>query len=60
MAKSYFVGVQEDPNEPGGYLHNGYFVLVDKQKHIRGVYDGTNPKEVDKLLTDIDILLDEK
>jgi len=60
MAKKYFVGVQEDPNEPGGYLHNGYFVLVDKQKHIRGVYDGTNPKEVDKLLSDIDILLDEK
>ena len=60
MAKKYFVGVQEDPNEPGGYLHNGYFVLVDKQKHIRGAYDGTNPKEVDKLLSDIDILLDEK
>lgn len=60
MAKKYFVGVQEDPNEPGGYLHNGYFVLVDKQKRIRGAYDGTNPKEVDKLLVDIDILLDEK
>lgn len=60
MAKTYFVGVQEDPNEPGGYLHNGYFVLIDKQKHIRGMYDGTNPKEVDKLLTDIDKLLDEK
>ncbi|GAB4133154.1 MAG: SCO family protein [Raineya sp.] len=60
MAKKYFVGVQEDPNEPGGYLHNGYFVLIDKQRHIRGVYDGTNPKEVDKLLVDIDKLLDEK
>lgn len=60
MAKKYFVGVQEDPNEPGGYLHNGYFVLVDKQKHIRGAYDGTNPKEVDKLLVDIDKLLNEK
>jgi len=60
MAKKYFVGVQEDPNEPGGYLHNGYFVLVDKQKLIRGAYDGTNPKEIDKLLVDIDKLLDEK
>lgn len=59
MARQYFVTVAIDPNEPGGYLHNGYFVLVDKQKHIRGIYDGTNPQEVDKLLTDIDILLNE-
>lgn len=60
MAKKYFVGIQEDPNEPGGYLHNGYFVLIDKQKRIRGAYDGTDPKDVDKLLVAIDILLDEK
>lgn len=60
MAKKYFVGVQEDPNEPGGYLHNGYFVLVDTQKRIRGAYDGTDPKDVDRLLVDIDVLLHEK
>ncbi|MDX1904728.1 MAG: SCO family protein [Thermonemataceae bacterium] len=60
MAQQHFVGVKEDPNEPGGYIHNGYFVLIDKSKHIRGAYDGTNPKEVDKLMTDIDILLNEK
>jgi protein SCO1/2 len=60
MAKQYFIGVQEDADEPGGYLHNGSFVLIDKQKHIRAVCDGTNPKEVEKFLTDIDILLNEK
>jgi protein SCO1/2 len=60
MAKQYFIGVQEDADEPGGYLHNGNFVLIDKQKHIRAVCDGTNPKEVEKFLTDIDILLNEK
>lgn len=60
MAKNYFVGVQEDKDEPGGYLHNGYFVLVDTQKHIRGVYDGTKPEEVDKLLLAMEKLLNEK
>ncbi|MCS6794507.1 MAG: SCO family protein [Raineya sp.] len=59
MAKMYFVTVTEDKNEPGGYLHSGHFALIDKQRRIRGIYEGTNPKEVDKLLEDIDILLNE-
>ncbi|MCU0439602.1 MAG: SCO family protein [Raineya sp.] len=60
MAKQYFIGVQEDADEPGGYLHNGNFVLVDKQKRIRATCDGTNPKDVEKFLLDMDILLNEK
>lgn len=59
MAKQYFVTVTEDKNEPGGYLHSGHFALIDKQKRIRGIYEGTKPQEVDKLLQDIDILLNE-
>ena len=30
-----------------------YFVLVDKEKRIRGYYDGTNLEEMDKLLQQI-------
>ena len=33
------------------------FMLVDKEKHIRGFYDGTNTEEVDKLIDDIKKLL---
>lgn len=38
------------------FIHDGYFILVDKQKRIRGQYNGTEPKDVDKLISDIKIL----
>ena len=37
-------------------IHTENFVLVDKEKRIRGFYDGTNNKEMAKLLSDINIL----
>ncbi len=55
--KGYMVTAMEDKNEEGGYLHSGAFVLVDKERKIRGVYDGTRSEEVDKLITDIELLL---
>lgn len=42
------------------FIHTNYFVLVDTKKRIRGYYDGTSPKEVDKLIGDIKKLLEEK
>ncbi|WP_158827846.1 SCO family protein [Mucilaginibacter lacusdianchii] len=56
LAGSYLVAVQEDKAAPGGAVHSGYFVLVDKQKRIRGTYNGTDEKEVSKLVTDIKTL----
>ena len=56
---SYMVTAASDPNEPGGYIHSGAFLLVDKQRRIRGVYDGTVPEQVDLLMKDIDRLLKE-
>ncbi len=41
------------------FIHTNNFVLVDQKKRIRGYYDGTNEKEVTKLLGDISLLLDE-
>lgn len=55
----YLLSAQEDALAPGGFLHSGQFVLVDKEKRIRGVYEGTNPKEMDKLIEDAKILMDE-
>jgi protein SCO1/2 len=43
----------------GGFMHSGAFILVDKQRRIRGLYDGTVPEQVDQLLEDIDVLLAE-
>jgi protein SCO1/2 len=31
-------------------------VLVDSKKRIRGFYDGTDPKDIEKLLEDLKIL----
>jgi protein SCO1/2 len=57
--KNYLVSVNEDKNGPGGFVHQGYLVLVDKEKRIRGAYDGTLKKDVDQLMKDMDILLQE-
>ena len=56
LAQSYMVAAQEDKDAPGGIVHSGFFILVDKQKRIRGTYNGTEPAEVDKLIADIKIL----
>jgi len=58
--KSYMVSAQEDPNESGGFVHSGAFILVDKHRHVRGIYDGTKEPEVNQLIEDIEILLHEK
>ncbi|MDQ8005415.1 MAG: SCO family protein [Pedobacter sp.] len=58
--KDYLVAVQEDNEATDGYVHQGWLVLIDKHKRIRGAYDGTKPEEVEKLKADMDILLAEK
>ncbi len=58
--KSYYVTAQEDSLAAGGIIHNGAFILVDKKRQVRGIYDGTKEEEVSKLLKDMEILLKEK
>jgi protein SCO1/2 len=55
--KGYMVTAMEDENEVGGFIHSGAFILVDKDRHIRGVYDGTQTVDVDRLINDIPRLL---
>jgi protein SCO1 len=56
---SYMVTAREDMDEPGGILHSGAFLLVDKERRIRGIYDGTKEDKVDLLMRDIERLLKE-
>jgi protein SCO1/2 len=59
--KGFFVNADQDEIAPGGFLHSQYFILVDKNAHIRGVFDGTIHKEIKEKLTDaIDILYKEE
>ncbi len=55
----YLVVVQEDSTATDGYIHQGWLVLIDKQKRIRGAYDGTKTDQVEQLKKDIAILLAE-
>ncbi|MEQ9467780.1 MAG: SCO family protein [Ekhidna sp.] len=57
--KSYMSIADEDEDAPGGYIHSGAFLLVDKERRIRGVYDGTVPEQVDVMMNDIERLLKE-
>ncbi|PIB36121.1 electron transporter SenC [Reichenbachiella sp. 5M10] len=58
--KSYMVTAGSDEEAPGGFIHSGAFLLVDRERRIRGVYDGTMEEQVDLLLSDINILLNEE
>jgi protein SCO1/2 len=55
--KSYFadenIGVQKGEND---FLHTENFILVDKNLHIRGIYNGTLPLEIEQLIKDIETL----
>lgn len=53
---SYLVAKTNGDGGKYDIIHTENFVLVDKEKRIRGFYDGTNSKEMDQLLNDIKIL----
>ena len=58
--KSYFAVLDEGDGGEQDFIHTEQFVLVDQKKRIRGYYDGTDPKEVQRNLTDIALLKKEK
>lgn len=59
IAEKYMVYTKEDANVPGGYDHQGYLVIIDPEKRIRGAYDGTNDEQVNQFLLDLDVILAE-
>lgn len=52
--------VMEAPSVIPDFIHSEKFVLVDAKRHVRGIYDGTSEDDVDRLITEIKILLEEK
>ena len=57
--KTYFAAVTEGDGGVDDFIHTENFVLVDKEKRLRGFYDGTSEKDVDRLIEDIYTLLSE-
>ena len=63
-ARKYFFLLKKSEVENQGdvgsdFIHTNNFVLIDREQRIRGYYDGTNPKEVDKLINDAKLILKE-
>ncbi len=54
--KSYLAVKTDGDGGPYDMIHTENFILVDKERRIRGFYDGTNSKDMEKLLGDLKIL----
>jgi len=57
--KSYFAVLDEGDGGEQDFIHTEQFILVDKKRQIRGFYDGTDKKEVQRIIKDIKILKNE-
>ena len=54
LARNSFMLVATDGDGgPEDFIHSEKLVLIDKQKRIRGYYDGTGNKEAGQLINDI-------
>ena len=58
--KSFLVIATDGDGGPDDFIHSDLLILVDKQKRIRGYYEGTVEKEVQQLIKDIKKLENEK
>ncbi|SFT80015.1 protein SCO1/2 [Lishizhenia tianjinensis] len=63
--QSFFINAINEPNAEGGYAHSPHFILVDRTKHVRGVYDvlerdGKGAENLKRLERDIRRLLNEE
>ena len=56
----YLLNADEGNGGPDDFIHTQNFALIDKSKHIRGFYDGTDSTEMNQLIKDIDLLLAEE
>ncbi len=54
--KSYLAVKTDGDGGPFDMIHTENFILVDKEKRIRGFYDGTKEEDIEKLLKDLEIL----
>lgn len=54
--KSYLVAKDDGEGDAYDMIHTENFVLVDKQRRIRGIYNGTDKTEMARLLADLRVL----
>ena len=54
--KSYLAVKTDGDGGPFDMIHTENFILVDKERRIRGFYDGTKKEDIDKLMEDLAVL----
>ena len=54
--KSYLAVKTDGDGGPFDMIHTENFILVDKERRIRGFYDGTKMEDIEKLMEDLKIL----
>lgn len=54
--KSYFAVVEQGDGGLQDFIHTPNFILVDQEKQIRGIYDGTSNAEINRIMKDIRVL----
>lgn len=58
--KSYLAVKTANTSELYDMVHTENLILVDRERRIRGFYDGTKDADVDRLISDIQFLLTQK
>ncbi len=57
--KHFFAVTDEGDGLMQDFIHSPNFILVDTEKRIRGIYDGTKDEELDRIISDIEKLLED-
>lgn len=58
--QSYFIAALKDSTAPDGIDHSGKIILVDTKGRMRGYYEGTDKKEIERLIEEAKELMDEE
>ena len=56
LARKSYLAVEDAEYGEFDMIHTENFMLIDKEKQIRGFYDGTNDLEIERLLKEIEVL----
>jgi protein SCO1/2 len=54
------LGLQDGGSVDSNFIHTGKFVMMDKERIVRGYYDGLDTASLSKLAEDLTLLLLEK
>ena len=57
--KSYMAVIEEGDGGEDDFIHTEQFILIDKERRIRGFYDGTDKEDMEKLKEEVSLLKDE-